>query len=177
MNIAKALALVAATVCASPSLQANFSYYYTGQNFTQFFGVGVPDPRITAIVTFAAPLGPNATASNFSPGDIYPISWSINQADPSTGPGGLFLQTDGIGRISFWQISGVMGGPPTPVSINYFTTSDRDAESFVYYSEFGSGTGPSGVWTSDPNPAVPEPYLFLPLAFGCAGIIAYRRVA
>lgn len=165
-------------LCSVPLVHANFSYYYTGGTFTDFSMGPFSYSRIDAVVTFAAPLGPNAVAEDrINPdfGAVVPLWWDMTNKSSGFVINDLELRTDGNGDISSWVLlTETLDQQTVFTSTTASFSGDRDFSNLAC----GKGPcqyaiGPNGVWTSDT--VAPEPYMLFPVGLGFLVLIYLKR--
>ena len=122
-KILLALTGVAALSLAHPaSVQAGVTYQYTGNTFTQVSGPYTTSDFVTAMVTLAAPLGPNHNLDDPVTPVAFTLSDGVQTITNFTSSLAQFLfSTDATGVITGWRIgvSG-FGGPANEI----FTQND-----------------------------------------------------
>jgi hypothetical protein len=175
MNFPRAIAIVALLTCSS-GLQASITYNYTGGLATGAFFSFAPDPMVIASVTFADPLGPDASATDTGPG-LVPLFWSMEGRPSSAGSGTLSIQTDATGQITVWDLRLSVFDPITDVTHVFITNQLGDVDEDIQSN--GNVLGELlrvGTWTSSANAvSAPEPSTWLSVGFGCLAALASRR--
>jgi hypothetical protein len=164
---------VAALSFAYPaSLQADTTYQYTGNPFTDVSGPYTTGMFVTAIVTLAAPLPPN-----FS-GDVTPTAFTFFDGVQTLTTEGEFFFVTTRDHITQWSVVADVAGRANERTILSSNLPDQLFDEGFRLFPMGAGInfGPPGVWTTVSG-AVPDAgstLLLMTLTLMALGLVARR---
>lgn len=180
---------LAALILTVPLLAStDYTYTYTGDDFTSATGVFSTSDSVTGYFTLSAPLGDNLNGANIAsetlsfsftdgPDTITNSTPDINVCFCSPT---IDIWTDASGNIINWEISLTVGelGSENITTEDYYagiiTGTVIQDSGFIDSSDQASNSGDAGSWLLSTSSAAPEPASLLLAGAGMTAIAASR---